>query len=122
MKMSHGSIWKEMMQLTPLCTGSLYEQYFPCGKKGCSCLDSENPKLHGPYYVWARRIDGRQVNRTLRPGIYVEKVKEGIVNYTRFKELCTELMRQNEEQILPTERGLNNEEGKKNFKRRSAKR
>ena len=36
--------------------------YFSCGKKRCSCLDSGNPKLHGPYYVWVRRIDGRQIN------------------------------------------------------------
>ena len=45
MTMSRNSIWQEMIQLSPLCSGSLHEQYLPCGKPSCRCHDSKSPKL-----------------------------------------------------------------------------
>jgi len=121
MDMRHSNIFEEMIKLTPLCSGTLREQYFPCGKKNCRCQDKETPKLHGPYYVWARLVGGRRVSRTLRPGSEVEKVKDGIQNYRRFQDLIWELLRQEEDQVLSPERSAN-EVSKKNFRKRSRKR
>jgi len=117
MTMSRNNIWQEMIQLSPLCSGSLHEQYLPCGKPSCRCHDSKSPKLHGPYYLWIRRIGGKQVNRTLRPGPDLEKVKAGIENYHRLQALFSDLLKQEEEKVLSSERAIGTE-GKKNFRRR----
>jgi hypothetical protein len=106
------TLWQEMIKLSPLCSGSLHEQYLTCGKRGCRCHDKKVPKLHGPYYLWVRHVDGRQVNRTLRPGPDLERVKSGIENYRKFQSLISELINQEEEQVLSSERAVA-AEGKK---------
>ncbi len=117
MTTSRNSIWQEMIQLSPLCSGSLHEQYLSCGKPACRCHDKKSPQLHGPYYLWVRHISGRQVNRTLRPGPDLERVKEGIENYHRFQALVSDLLKQEEEKVLSSERAVG-AEGKKNFRMR----
>jgi hypothetical protein len=117
MHTSRAAVWQEMMELSPLCSGSLHEQYLTCGKPACGCHDSKAPRLHGPYYLWIRRIAGRQVNRTLRPGWELERVKTGIQNYQKFQALFARLLGQEERRVLSSERAVE-VEGKKNFKRR----
>jgi len=121
MDMDRVSILEELIKLSPLCSGKLYEQYFPCGKGNCRCQDEESPKLHGPYYTWVRRPGGKQVNRTLKPGPELEMVKEGIKNYHRFQVLCEELLRREEASVLTADRAMT-VEGKKNSSRRLRKR
>jgi len=116
METRRSSIFEEMIQLAPLCSGKLYERYIPCGKNNCRCHDNENPRLHGPYYEWVRRIDGKQVGRTLRPGPDLEKVKKGIENYNRFQTLFGDLLRRDEESVLSADRAVR-DEGKKNSRR-----
>lgn len=117
MTSSRADLWKQLMSLSPLCTGSLHEQYLPCGKAACRCHDPNNPRRHGPYYLWRRWIDGEQVNRTLRPGPDLERVKAGIANYRKFQKLLSQLLADEEEHVLAEERGLRLE-GKKNSSRR----
>ena len=117
MELSRAALWQEMMQLSPLCSGSLHEQYLTCGKSVCRCHDRKAPQLHGPYYLWIRRMAGRQVNRTLRPGPELEKVKTGIANYRRFQALFSRVLEQEERAVLSGERALD-AEGKKNSTRR----
>ena len=69
--------------------------------------------------LWVRRIGGKQVNRTLRPGADLERVREGIKNYHGLRQLFSELVEQDEAGVLAAERAA---EGKKNFKRRLPRR
>jgi len=101
---SRARLWQRMIELSPLCSGSLHEQYLHCGKLACRCHDAQKPQLHGPYYLWERRIGGKQVNRTLRPGPDLERVREGIANYRQFQELFGQLLEQEETAVLGTER------------------
>jgi hypothetical protein len=117
MTSSRAGLWQEMIELSPLCSGSLHEQYLPCGKANCRCHDQKSPKLHGPYYLWIRRINGRQVNRTLRPGPELDKVRTGIKNYKRFQILFSQILEQEEAQVLSSERTVLSG-GKKNFRKR----
>ena len=112
-------LWQRMIELSPLCSGSLHEQYLRCGKPACRCHDASNPRLHGPYYLWERRIGGKQVNRTLRPGPELERVKAAIANYRQFQELFRQLLEQEEAAVLGAERAVT---VKKNFRRRLRKR
>jgi hypothetical protein len=43
--------------------GSLTERWMPCGRAGCRC-QAEPPELHGPYYQWTAKVDGK--TKTLR--------------------------------------------------------
>jgi len=112
-------ILEELIQLTPLCSGALHQQYLKCGKSNCRCHDKKSPRPHGPYFLWTRRINGKQVNRTLRPGAKVDQVREGISNYERARQLLDQLVRSEEGRILEDE-GFT-EPGKKNFRPRSRK-
>jgi hypothetical protein len=117
MDASRSVLWQEMIELSPLCSGSLHEQYLPCGKPSCRCHDSKDPKRHGPYYLWVRRINGRQVNRTLRPGPELERVRRGIENYRRLQVLFAQVLEQEEAQVLSSDRAAR-AEGKKNSRKR----
>jgi uncharacterized protein DUF6788 len=119
MTSSQASILEELMRLAPLCSGSLHEQYLTCGKPNCACHDKDDPQLHGPYIIWARRIGGKQVNRTFRAGPEVEKIKEGIANYHRMQELVGRLVRIGENEVLGEEE--TGAGGKKNFRPRLRK-
>jgi len=44
--------------------GSLLRRFMPCGKPGCRC-QAIPPKLHGPYYQWTRKVDGKTVSLRL---------------------------------------------------------
>lgn len=40
---SKALLWQKMMVLSPLCSGSIHEQYVPCGKTHRRCKDSQHP-------------------------------------------------------------------------------
>jgi hypothetical protein len=44
--------------------GSLTITGTRCGKTGCGC-QSEPPRLHGPYALWTRKVNGKTVTRKL---------------------------------------------------------
>ena len=79
MAMSRNSIWQEMIQLSPLCSGSLHEQYLPCGKPGCRCHDSKSPQLHGPYYL-SSGIGGRH-SKLNGKGIHFFRIPDGPADF-----------------------------------------
>jgi hypothetical protein len=46
--------------------GTLLKRFMACGKPGCACQASP-PRLHGPYYQWTRKVDGKTVTVRLTP-------------------------------------------------------
>jgi hypothetical protein len=46
--------------------GSVTERWMPCGKRGC-CCQADPPRLHGPYYQWTAKVDGRTKTLRLKP-------------------------------------------------------
>jgi len=46
--------------------GTLLERLMPCGKPNCACHASP-PRLHGPYYQWTRKLQGKTVTVALSP-------------------------------------------------------
>jgi hypothetical protein len=45
---------------------TLTERHKRCSSPGCHCR-SDPPALHGPYYSWTRKINGKTVSRSLTP-------------------------------------------------------
>jgi|ERR1700674_1814271 hypothetical protein len=115
------SVFQEMAQLSPVCSGSLHEQYLTCGKPECRCHDRKQSQRHGPYYLWVRHIGGKQVNRTLKPGPALDRVREGITNYQRVQQLFSKWLQEEEGRVLEPERAVENV-GKKNFRKRLRRR
>jgi hypothetical protein len=44
--------------------GTIIERRIRCGKPGCRCA-GDPPQLHGPYYQWTRKVNGRTETRLL---------------------------------------------------------
>jgi hypothetical protein len=53
----------ELQKIEIALQGSVTERWMPCGKPGCRC-QADPPQLHGPYYQWTAKIDGK--TKTLR--------------------------------------------------------
>ncbi len=101
---SKALLWQKIIALDPICSGSLHEQYLPCGKSNCQCKNSQHPQRHGPYYLWVRRLNGKQVNRTLKPGPELEKVRKGIANYQLLQTYLGQVLLEDENRVLEPDR------------------
>jgi hypothetical protein len=44
--------------------GTILERLICCKKPGCRCM-ADPPQLHGPYYQWTRKVNGKTVTRLL---------------------------------------------------------
>lgn len=44
--------------------GSITHRQTRCGKTNCRC-HGDPPQLHGPYYQWTAKVDGKTVTRRL---------------------------------------------------------
>jgi hypothetical protein len=47
-----------------IASGSITYRHNRCGKPGCRC-HADPPTLHGPYYQWTAKVDGKTVTRRL---------------------------------------------------------
>jgi len=84
-------IRKELNNLDLVLPGSITVQWYSCKKKGCKCMDKENPVKHGPYYQLSYTIDGKSSTMLIKDKDLV-KAKKAIKNYRRFRELNKELL------------------------------
>jgi len=47
-----------------IVAGSLAQRHNRCGKPNCAC-HADPPQLHGPYWQWTAKVNGKTVNRRL---------------------------------------------------------
>lgn len=47
-----------------IASGSLAQRSTRCGKQNCAC-GADPPRLHGPYWHWTAKVDGKTVNKRL---------------------------------------------------------
>src|SRR5674476_1158609 len=47
-----------------IAAGSLAQRHNRCGKPNCRC-HGDPPQLHGPYWQWPAKVNGKTVNRRL---------------------------------------------------------
>ena len=52
----------ELASLGLALPGTLIERHVRCGKPGCRC-HADPPVLHGPYWQWTRKLDGKTITR-----------------------------------------------------------
>lgn len=70
-------------------SGSLALRHNRCGKPTCRC-HADPPQLHGPYWQWTAKIDGKTVNRRLTPD-QAELYRQWIDNDRHMRDLITQM-------------------------------
>lgn len=78
-----------LAQVGFILKGSLVQRFLPCGTPGCRC-HTDPPQLHGPYWQWSRRVQGKTVSRIL-PEDQVPRYQEWIENGKRFEAIVTQM-------------------------------
>jgi hypothetical protein len=76
----------QLRALGPMRPGSLSRQYNVCGKPGCRCKDSKNPRRHGPYYQLNYVYGGKKTSEFVRPQ-NLKVVRNQLATYKRFRRL-----------------------------------
>ncbi len=57
---------RQLADIGYIAAGSLAQRHNRCGKLNCRC-HADPPRLHGPYWQWTAKIDGKTVTRRLTP-------------------------------------------------------
>jgi hypothetical protein len=65
--------------------GSLARRFVRCGKPGCRCM-AEPPILHGPYYDWTYKVQGKSVARRLTEA-QAQRCAEWLRNHRRLRRI-----------------------------------
>lgn len=74
--------------------GSLVERYRRCGKQTCHCAH-EGAIGHGPSWSLTRAVGGKTVTHII-PSHAVERTREQLAEYHKFRNLTRELVEINE--------------------------
>ena len=62
----HRALLAEMADLGLVLRGSIARRRVRCGQPTCRCK-ADPPRLHGPYYLWTRKVAGKTVTAQLTP-------------------------------------------------------
>ena len=57
---------RQLADVGYIAAGSVASRYNRCGKESCGC-HGDPPRLHGPYFQWTAKVNGKTVNRRLSP-------------------------------------------------------
>jgi hypothetical protein len=55
---------QRLAQIGYIATGSVAQRYNRCGKSYCAC-HGDPPRLHGPYWHFTAKVEGKTVNKRL---------------------------------------------------------
>ncbi|MGH9111692.1 MAG: DUF6788 family protein [Acidimicrobiales bacterium] len=55
---------RQLADIGYIASGSVAPRFNRCGKANCAC-HADPPKLHGPYWHWTAKVNGKTVNRRL---------------------------------------------------------
>jgi hypothetical protein len=69
--------------------GTLADRMTRCGRPNCGC-HAGPPRMHGPYYQWTRKKDGKTATRILTDDQLAD-YQPWFDNHRRLRELITDL-------------------------------
>ncbi len=93
------AIIQQISKLHPAISGIIRKVHLKCGKKNCRCQSGEEKDRHGPYYFWARTVNGKLTSTSV-PGDKVAVIKSYIANRKKLEKLIKTLLDQGQEQAL----------------------
>jgi hypothetical protein len=80
---------RELARIGFVLRGSVVQTYKRCSSPGCGC-QSDPAKLHGPYWQWNGKINGRMTSRALSEE-QRDRYREWMHKARRFDEIVEEL-------------------------------
>lgn len=80
---------RQIADVPPIRRGSVVRRFMPCGKPGCRC-QAKPPRLHGPYYQWTRKVQGRTVTVRINHA-QAKLLREWIKNARRLDGLVRQM-------------------------------
>jgi len=89
LRQRYDKLLSQLGEIGYIASGSLASRFNRCGKTNCRC-HGDPPQLHGPYWHWTAKVDGKTVNRRLsdaEAAIY----QDCIANDRRLRDLVHEL-------------------------------
>lgn len=89
---------KKLCKLDLAIPGTIHIQYRKCGKLNCRCHQSQD-QMHGPYYLWYRKIDGKLYTSVIDDES-VELFKEMIENRIKLETITGEIIKLGESHIV----------------------
>ena len=66
LELRHRALLSELADIGLVLRGSIARRMTRCGQPSCRCKASP-PQLHGPYYLWTRKVAGKTVTAQLSP-------------------------------------------------------
>ena len=82
---------KQIAAVGDLRPGSLVDRYRCCGKPNCHCAQP-GAKGHGPSWSLTRAVSGKTITKVIPAGPLVERTREQIAEYRRYKELIKQFV------------------------------
>jgi hypothetical protein len=79
----------ELSEVGYIASGSVALRANRCGKANCACHD-DPPRLHGPYWHFTAKVDGKTVNKLLSEDD-ARLYEEWIANDRKVRSLLTEM-------------------------------
>ena len=80
---------RQLADIGYIASGSVAARFNRCGKQNCAC-HADPPQLHGPYWQWTAKINGKTVNRRLNDH-EVRLYQEWIANDRKARNLLTQM-------------------------------
>lgn len=80
---------RELADIGYIASGSLALRHNRCGKPNCRC-HADPPRLHGPYWQWTAKVNGKTITRRLTKS-QAELYSEWIANDRRQRELIAKM-------------------------------
>jgi hypothetical protein len=80
-----------LVEIGDMRPGSLVERFRKCGKPTCHCAEKDAPG-HGPCYSLTHAVAGKTVTHIIPKGTAVERTRQQIAEYHRFRDLVRELI------------------------------
>jgi len=97
---------KQLCKLEIAIPGTIHIQYRKCGKSNCRCHQSPD-QMHGPYYLWYRKIDGKLYTSVIDEND-LQLFNEMIDNRGKIEMLTTEMLRLGEYYVTKEKLGKKN--------------
>ncbi|HEY5271885.1 MAG TPA: DUF6788 family protein [Acidimicrobiales bacterium] len=79
----------KLAEIGLIASGSITQRSTRCGTPGCHC-HADPPQLHGPYFQWTAKVNGKTVTRRLSEA-EAQIYEEWIDNDRQMRAVITEM-------------------------------
>jgi hypothetical protein len=91
LRLQRDQLTAAIAQVHDMRPGSLVPRFRKCGKPSCHCA-KKGDKGHGPSYSLTHSVAGKTITHVIPTGPAVDRTREQLEEYHRFRELVQQLV------------------------------